>query len=138
MRSAIGSDQPPAQALQPQTDSAEEQRNSSGEPLCCQSCGSESLRLTEQRPKPSWSVLLALDSECSPWWYAESQEREEKRLWDAAMGEGYYDWYVAHVLRRSESARDYPKAAEPLPRQLFLPGLAGASATSGSFYNDSF
>ena len=73
--------------------------------LCCDSCGSKSLRLSHQEPKPSWSELLGLDSECSPWWYAESQEREEKRRWDASMGEGYYDWYAAEVLRPSESAR---------------------------------
>ena len=91
--------------------------------LCCDSCGSESLTLSAQQTKPSWSVLLGLDSQCSPWWYAESQEREEKRLWDKAMGEGFYDWYIAEVKRPLESARGVAKAKRRHPIQLSLPGM---------------
>lgn len=67
--------------------------------LCCESCGSESLTLSALSPKPSWSNVLGLDSQCSPWWWGESQERHEKQQWDEAMGAGFYDWYVAEVLR---------------------------------------
>ena len=93
-------------------------------PLCCEHCGGESLTLIGQDRKPSWSLLLGLDSECSPWWYRASQELEEKRLWDAVMGEGFYDWYEAHVLRPSESAREIELDDSPRQVQLTLPGLA--------------
>jgi hypothetical protein len=106
--------------------------------LCCQSCGSESLTLSRQQAKPSWSVLLGLDSQCSPWWYAESQEREEKRLWDEAMGEGFYDWYVAHVLRPSESAREVTEAPVCPKVQLRLPGMELEREQASRFYADSF
>lgn len=106
--------------------------------LCCESCGSKSLRLTGQQAKPSWSVLLGLDSQCSPWWYAESQEREEKRLWDEAMGGGFYDWYVAHALRPSERARDPSETASSPPVQLFLPGIGSDPEKPGGFFADSF
>jgi len=106
--------------------------------VCCDSCGSQSLTLSAQQPKPSWSVLLGLDSQCSPWWYAESQEREEKRLWDAAMGEGFYDWYVAEIKRPLESARDAAKAKVCHPLQLSLPGMETHWAPVGSFSDDSF
>jgi hypothetical protein len=106
--------------------------------LCCQSCGSESLTLSRRQRKPSWSVLLDLDSQCSPWWYAESQEREEKRLWDQAMGEGFYDWYVAHVLGPSESARDGIETSDCPQVQLRLPGMELEREQAGRFYADSF
>jgi hypothetical protein len=109
--------------------------------LCCESCSSKSLRLSKQQSKPSWSVPLGLDSQCSPWWYAESQEREEKRLWDEAMGEGFYDWYVAHVLRPSESARDLSDSSDSAscpPVQLLLPGIGIDPEKPGDFYADSF
>ena len=106
--------------------------------LCCSNCGSESLRLTQQQAKPSWSEVLGLDSQCSPWWYAESQEREEKRLWDESMGEGFYDWYVAHVINATESARN-PGIAKSTPQvQPLLPGISLAVEKAGSFYTDSF
>ena len=107
--------------------------------LCCDSCGSKSLRLSHQEPKPSWSELLGLDSECSPWWYAESQEREEKRRWDASMGEGFYDWYVAHVLRPSESAR--AQGAPSTNRRMhqpLLPGMGVHQENAGGYYAESF
>ena len=107
-------------------------------PLCCDSCGSESLRLSHQQRKPRWSELLGLDSQCSPWWYAASQEKEEKRLWDQAMGDGFYDWYVAHVLRPSESARDGIERAVSRQTQLRLPGMESDQQQAGSFYVDSF
>ena len=107
-------------------------------PVCCESCGSESLRLSQQQGKPRWSKLLGLDSQCSPWWYAASQEKEEKRLWDQAMGEGFYDWYIAHVFRPSESAREVIQTPASPKVQLPLPGMDLAAAQAGSFYADSF
>lgn len=106
--------------------------------LCCESCGSESLTLVNQCCKPSWSELLRLDSECSPWWYQKSQEREEKRLWDDAMGDGFYAWYVAHAKGSTESARE-SNDAKPLPNvQLMLAGMGPSPKQSGNFYADSF
>ena len=105
--------------------------------LCCEHCGGESLTLIGQERKPSWSVLLRLDSECSPWWYQASQELEEKRLWDAAMGEGFYAWYVAHVLRPSESAREIEPPYCRSPKQLLLPGLDDVADKAGTYYANS-
>jgi hypothetical protein len=107
-------------------------------PLRCESCGSESLQLSSHQRKPSWSELLRLDSQFSPWWYQESQEKEEKRLWDESMGEGFYDWYVAHVLRPSESARGPDEATKSSQVQLLLPGMAVELAATGSCSDDSF
>ena len=106
--------------------------------LCCEHCGGESLTLIGQERKPSWSVLLRLDSQCSPWWYQASQELEEKRLWDAAMGEGFYAWYVAHVLRPSESARELEPPYCRSPKQLLLPGLDDVADKAGTYYANSF
>lgn len=138
MWSAIRSDQPFAPELPVETASAEEQPEKNGKPLSCQSCGSECLRLTQHQPKPSWSELLRLDSECSPWWYAESQQREEKRLWDGAMGEGFYDWYVEYVLSPTESARPPVLTRPPKERQLLLPGIDVHYQNAGSYFADSF
>ena len=91
-----------------------------------------------QERKPRWSELLGLDSQCSPWWYAASQEKEEKRLWDEAMGAGFYDWYVAHVLRPPESAKDVIETPISPKVQLPLPGMEHAREQAGSFYVDSF
>jgi len=106
--------------------------------LCCDWCGSKSLRLSHHESKPSWSDVLALDSQCSPWWYRESQEREEKRLWDESMGAGFYDWYVAHVLRPPESARVTIVGTHRPLVQLLLPGMDLDRENAGGFYDDSF
>ena len=106
--------------------------------LCCECCGSESLTLSAQHAKPSWSKLLALDSQCSPWWWGESQEREEKRLWDKSMGEGFYDWYVAEVLRPPESARDTAEENPAPVTQLLLPGLDTEPESTGNPLAGSF
>ena len=134
MRSLVG-ETPTRETAAAECSAAEEEPQAS---ICCEHCGSESLRLSVHTPKPSWSKLLALDSQCSPWWYAESQELEEKRLWDAAMGEGFYDWYVAHVLSPPESARESEEMAPSPPVQLSLPGFGAEHENAGSFYADSF
>ncbi len=103
-----------------------------------QFCGGKSLQLTGHHIKPNWSALLCLDSQCSPWWYRESQEREEKRLWDEAMGDGFYDWYVAEVLGATESAREGPRVQADRAAQLFFPFMSAARSQAGSFSTDSF
>ena len=106
---------------------------------CCEHCGSERLRLVGQQPKPSWSEVLGLDSQHSPWWYAESQELEEERAWAAIMGEGFYEFYVENVLRPVESARETAGSIADLQTQPLLPGLEAEPVPFGSnWYNDSF
>jgi len=83
-------------------------------------------------------MLLGVGSHGSPWWYQESQEFEEKRLWDEAMGDGFYDWYVAHVLSPPESASTQHQTVREGPVQLFLSGLGLASAEAGNFNATSF
>jgi len=110
------------------TDQDAEQENESmadcdSEPeLSCEHCGSGSLRLIRECCKPSWDQLLSRDSECSPGWYAASQKLDDIRFWDAAMGEGFSEWYEWYLKSEAESARE---SAEPTdrPLQLTLPGF---------------
>ena len=106
--------------------------------LSCESCGSESLTLSALSPKPSWSKVLGLDSQCSPWWWGESQERNEKQQWDEAMGAGFYDWYVAEVLRPPESAKETAPPITAAITQLFLRGLDWQPESTGYYFADSF
>ncbi|QDV47277.1 hypothetical protein Enr13x_71860 [Stieleria neptunia] len=75
---------------------------------CCEHCGSESLRLTHECPKRSWSEILGRDSECSPGWYRESQKLDEIRFWDDSMGEGFSEWYEWYLKSGIESAGESP------------------------------
>ncbi len=72
--------------------------------LCCEHCGSESLRLTHEYEKRSWSEIFSRESECSPRWYRESKKLDDIRFWDGAMGEGFSDWYAWHLKSGIESA----------------------------------
>ncbi|MDM4018957.1 transposase [Roseiconus lacunae] len=74
--------------------------------LCCEHCGSKSLRLTHEYEKRPWREILGRGSECSPRWYRESQELDDIRLWDEAMGEGFSEWYAWYLKSGIESARD--------------------------------
>ena len=121
------------QLVDPPAASLETEATIENKKLCCDSCGSESLRLSSHHRKPSWSALLRLDSQSSPWWYQESQEKEEKRLWDEAMGEGFYDWYVVQVKTPSESARGPDDVTKSPQVQLLLPGMAIDPVATGNF-----
>ena len=74
--------------------------------LCCEHCGSESLRLTHEYEKRSWSEILGRGSQDSPRWYRESQEKDDIRFWDGAMGEGFSEWYAWYLKSGIESARE--------------------------------
>ena len=93
--------------------------------LSCEHCGSESLTLIEEFAKPSWGLLLSRGSECSPPWYAESQELDDIRFWDGAMGEGFSEWYEWYLKSELESARESRQFVDR-PIQLTLPGLDDA------------
>jgi len=57
------------------------------------------------------------------------------------MGEGFYDWYVAEVLRPPESASESSessKSATGRMVQLLLPGIDLEAEITSSFYDDSF
>lgn len=90
--------------------------------LSCEHCGSESLRLIEESAKPTWEQLLSRGSECSPRWYAESQKLDDIRFWDAAMGEGFSEWYERYLESELESARDSERVVDR-PIQQTLPGF---------------
>jgi len=93
--------------------------------LCCEHCGSDSLVLIDEFAKPTWEQLLSRGSECSPWWYAESQELDDIRFWDEAMGEGFSDWYAWYLKSEFESAKG--SANRPaVPIQLTLAGFESA------------
>jgi hypothetical protein len=90
--------------------------------LSCEHCGSEWLRLIEESAKPSWEQLLSRGSECSPWWYAESQKLDDIRFWDGAMGEGFSEWYERYLESELESGRESERVVDR-PIQLTLPGF---------------
>lgn len=74
--------------------------------LCCEHCGSESVRLTHEYEKRPWSEILGRGSQDSPRWYRESQEKDDIRFWDEAMGEGFSEWYAWYLKSGIESARE--------------------------------
>jgi len=94
--------------------------------LSCEHCGSESLTLIKEQAKPSWETLLSRGSECSPHWYTESQEIDDIRFWDGAMGEGFSEWYAWYLKSEIESARESTESIPP-PTQLTLPGFGAES-----------
>lgn len=136
VESALSASNPDARSPEPDLD--ETCLKPKGDGLCCQACGSESLTLVHETRKPSWSDILGLDSECSPWWYRESQEREEKRLWDEAMGDGFYAWYIAHVRKPSKGARAPSESTDCSQVQPMLFDLDVSAHQTGNFYADSF
>ena len=87
----------------------------------CPHCEKRALRLIDESPKPSWSVLLDhLDPRC-PDWYAELDFQEHCRYLREAYGVDYEDWYLETQV---ESARRPP--APPRPIQLYFPGMCPA------------
>jgi hypothetical protein len=98
-------------------------------PATCEHCGSESLRLVDEIEKPSWASVFCRRSECSPHWYRESQELDDIRFWDGAMGEGFSDWYAWHLKSGIESAREAKPMIRPAT-QLTLPGIEGEAGIS--------
>nr|WP_286178470.1 transposase [Rhodopirellula sp. JC639] len=97
--------------LSDEVDSSEAEPEST---LCCEHCGSESLRLTHEYEKRPWSEIFRRDSKDSPRWYRESQENDDIRFWDGAMGEGFSEWYAWYLKSGIESARE-PTAPETAP-----------------------
>ncbi len=93
--------------------------------LCCEHCGSGSLRLIRELAKPSWENLFARGSECSPRWYAASQKLDDIRFWDGAMGEGFSEWYEWYLKSELESARESRQLVDR-PIQPTLPGFDDA------------
>jgi hypothetical protein len=103
--------------------------------LRCEHCGSESLRMVNEIEKPSWSSVFSRRSECSPGWYRESQEIDDLRFWDAAMGEGFSDWYAWYLKSGIESAREAKQRVGPFhpvdaATQLTLPGIEAETGIS--------
>jgi hypothetical protein len=102
LTTAEGSEARRLDLLSDEVDSIESEPEST---LCCEHCGSESLRLTHEYEKRPWSEILGRDSQDSPRWYRESQEKDDIRFWDGAMGEGFSEWYAWYLKSRIESAR---------------------------------
>ena len=98
------------------------------EPLTCEHCGSESMTLFKEIERPSWGSVFSRGSECSPRWYRESRVIDDIRFWDAAMGEGFSEWYAWYLKSGIESARE--SEAESLP--VTQPSLPGFEAEVGS------
>ena len=87
--------------------------------LKCSACGSHSLRLLGQTPKPAWSSVLRYSDERCPEWYAETEYAEFCAYLEREYGISYEDWDLG---TRIESTMSQPRPA-PQPRQLYLPGL---------------
>ena len=91
--------------------------------LVCEHCGSVSLILVNQFDKPSWKDVLSRRRTTCPEWYAVSQKLDDRRFWDARMGEGFSDWYDWYLESPIEGAREPDPPDRPVPAQLFLPGM---------------
>ena len=73
----------------------------------------------ESTGKPSWRELLGYAGSSVPHWYEDARNADDEQFWDAAMGEGFNDWYLKSLV---ESAKP-PESANPPPQQLDLPGF---------------
>jgi hypothetical protein len=104
------------------------------DPLVCEHCGSESLRLIKEIDKPSWKRLLDRDAEACPAWYSQSLWEEHRRFWTAAMGSEFYEWYDWYLKSGVESAREPVVDPGGRASQLRLPGLE----ESGNYATHSF
>ena len=99
--------------------------------IVCEHCGSERLILMESTCKPSWRELIGYKGNSVPHWYEEARNEDDKRFWDAALGEGFNDWYLESLV---ESAKE-PEPAESPPNQLKLPGFESIGSKNGYLLN---
>ena len=86
-----------------------------GDDLVCEHCGSESLTLSREIDKPSWTAVFRSGSASCPEWYATSLNLDARRFWDGAMGEGFSDWYDWYLKSSVESAREPETDPERAP-----------------------
>jgi hypothetical protein len=86
-----------------------------GDALVCEHCGSESLTLSREIDKPSWTAVFRSGSASCPEWYATSLNLDDRRFWDGAMGEGFSDWYDWYLKSSVESAREPETDPERAP-----------------------
>ena len=85
----------------------------------CSHCGSDSLALVSETPKPSWREVFWRESETCPAWYATLQREEHRLYWIAEYGKDIYDCYMQSWV---ESAKEKTTPAQP-DLQPYLPGL---------------
>ncbi len=85
----------------------------------CSHCGSDSLALVSETPKPSWREVFWRESATCPAWYAALQREEHRLYWIAEYGEDIYDCYMQSWV---ESAKEKTTPTQPA-RQPYLPGL---------------
>ena len=98
--------------------------------LKCSHCGSDRMVLLERIEQASWKDIFSYTSECLPDWYVTVREEDDRVFWDAAMGEGFNDWYLETIIESAKGSdglagldplhgSDAPPAFQP-----YLPGLA--------------
>ena len=98
--------------------------------LKCEHCGSDRMVLLDTLEQPSWKEIFAFTSTSLPAWYVRIREDDQRAFWDAAMGSGYYDWYLENVVEsaeRSVGRKDLDGLHQSRHRpaaQPYLPGLA--------------
>ena len=91
--------------------------------LKCPHCGSDSLALVSETPKPSWREVFWRESEACPAWYADLQREEHRLYWTATYGEDIYDCYMQSWVESAEERKTATAPPPPTPIQLVLPGL---------------
>ena len=87
--------------------------------LKCSHCGSDSLALVSETPKPSWREVFWRESETCPAWYATLQREEHRLYWIAEYGKDIYDCYMQTWV---ESAEETVPPTQPA-LQPYLPSL---------------
>ncbi len=100
-------------------DAAPKSNRKSPAAMKCSHCGSDSLTLVSEQPKPSWRDLFWRESETCPPWYAALQRDEHRSHWIAQHGEDIYDCYMQTSV---ESAKETASPDQPMT-QPFLSGL---------------
>ena len=115
---ADGDEFPP---LEDAADNGNWQSEGSNEGPSCPHCGHRSLRFRESWAQPSWRDVFRRSSESCPAWYAQSLAEDDRAFWDAAMGDGFSDWYDWYLETQVESAQAPARHGPTL--QPLLPGL---------------
>ncbi|MCS7470294.1 hypothetical protein NZK35_26905 [Stieleria sp. ICT_E10.1] len=90
--------------------------------LVCEHCGSESLTLIDEIDKSSWTDLFRSGNEACPDWYRESLDLDDRRFWDAAMGEGF-----SHLVRLVVRKVNKKVQRSRSPSQTVLPPPSSSS-----------
>ena len=100
----------------------------SSTPMKCSHCGSDSLALVSETPKPSWREVFWRESETCPPWYATLQREEHRLYWIANHGKDIYDYHMQSSVESAEETITEKAPRVTTQLQLPLTGLTLVTA----------